>query len=346
MIINNSLISIITPTYNHEVFIGKCVESVLAQTYPNWEMIIIDDNSQDKTVNIVKSYAEKDKRIKLLSHSHNYGIKRLSDTYNEALETSQGELIAILEGDDVWPKTKLEKQISVFEDLSVVLACGRGKYIDENNQIIGEIRSALDFWPEDVLFNRPLGNAVQGIIMKGTFLLPACSIMLRKESLLKIGGFWQPDGLAWVDRPTALKLSLLGEFKYVDAILGYWRISKTQVTQNSAQAVEKNSGEVFFNSLTDREKIKFGLGKIERRFKGVSLWLKGRKNIIVGNRQRATKFFMKALVKADFNIKIKSIIALVLVLLPRKINTFIFSSVVPSYQRFVYGGFFKEKNVE
>ncbi len=339
---NKPLVSIITPTYNHERFIGKCIESVLSQTYSNWEMIIIDDCSQDKTKEIIDHYAIKDKRIKFLSHNKNYGVDGLSETYNEALKISEGELIAILEGDDVWPEDKLEKQIQAFKDLSVVLTCGKGKYIDEYGKEIGEIRSALKFWSKDILSNKPLGSVISSIIMGGTFLLPACSIMLRKSSLLKIGGFWQPDGLAWVDRPTALRLALLGEFRYLDDILGYWRISKSQITQNFAKTIEKNSGEAFFESLTNEEKEKFGLVNIEKKFRGFNSWLKGRKNIIAGDRKRAAKFFMDSLLRADIKIKFKSLIALFLVLLPRKVGYYCFSSTISSYQRFVYGGFFKE----
>ncbi len=75
------LISIITPTYNHENFIGECIESVLAQTYPHWEQIIIDDGSTDRTGEIVAQY--NDERIKYIRQD-NIGIWRLRETYNRA----------------------------------------------------------------------------------------------------------------------------------------------------------------------------------------------------------------------------------------------------------------------
>ena len=77
------LVSIITPTYNHEKFIGNCIESVLAQTYPYWEQIIVDDGSNDDTGKIIASY--KDKRIKYIKQK-NKGIWKLKETYNKALD--------------------------------------------------------------------------------------------------------------------------------------------------------------------------------------------------------------------------------------------------------------------
>lgn len=72
-------ISIITPTYNHEKYIGKCINSVLDQTFKNWGMIIIDDKSQDNTTKIINHFSEN--RIILIEHKNNYGLKNLSKTY-------------------------------------------------------------------------------------------------------------------------------------------------------------------------------------------------------------------------------------------------------------------------
>ncbi len=127
-----ALVSIITPTYNHEKFIGKCIESVLDQSYTNWEMIIVDDGSTDKTEAVITKY--NDNRIKHLKQK-NIGIWNLNKTYNKALKISKGELVAILEGDDYWPLDKLEKQIKCFKDPEVVLSWGKCATI--NDEVIG-----------------------------------------------------------------------------------------------------------------------------------------------------------------------------------------------------------------
>jgi glycosyltransferase involved in cell wall biosynthesis len=119
------IVSIITPTYNHKNFIDKAIESVLAQTFSDWELIVVDDASTDQTPLIIEQYCQRDKRIKFLPHSFNWGKSRLADIYNQALELCKGKYIAILEGDDLWPAYKLEVQIPMLEsDPEAVLSHG------------------------------------------------------------------------------------------------------------------------------------------------------------------------------------------------------------------------------
>src|SRR3954454_9024597 len=118
---NAPLVSIIMPTFRHEEFIDASVRSVLAQSYGSWELIVVDDASPDRTAKIVEGYMARDSRIRLIRHEANYGVARLSETYNEALELSRGELIAVLEGDDEWLPEKLSLQVPAFAEASVVL---------------------------------------------------------------------------------------------------------------------------------------------------------------------------------------------------------------------------------
>src|SRR5690606_29758634 len=106
------LVSIITPLHNGERFIAETVESVLSQTYLDWEMIIVDDYSQDEGVKIVKSYARKDFRIKLIQNKVNQGPAVCRNT---AIRESKGEYIAFLDSDDLWTKDKLERQVTFME---------------------------------------------------------------------------------------------------------------------------------------------------------------------------------------------------------------------------------------
>ncbi len=103
-----ALVSIITPTFNSEKFISETIKSVQNQTYTNWEMIIVDDGSSDKTVDIVSERIKTDKRIKLfqLEKNSGAGIAR-----NTALLKAIGKYIAFLDADDLWKPQKLEKQI-------------------------------------------------------------------------------------------------------------------------------------------------------------------------------------------------------------------------------------------
>ena len=107
----NELVSIIMPSYNTARYISDSINSVLSQTYNNWELIIVDDCSTDNTIDVVKSF--KDSRIILLQNEKNSGAA-LSRNY--ALREAKGKWIAFLDSDDVWVPEKLEKQIAFMEE--------------------------------------------------------------------------------------------------------------------------------------------------------------------------------------------------------------------------------------
>jgi succinoglycan biosynthesis protein ExoO len=109
----NPLVSVIIPTYNVEKYIKQCIDSVLVQTYPHFEIILVDDCSTDNTVNIIKSY--KDSRIRLLINDVNKGP---SYSRNRAIEASKGEWIAFLDSDDWWDINRLQKLISCANETS------------------------------------------------------------------------------------------------------------------------------------------------------------------------------------------------------------------------------------
>ena len=104
------LVSIITPSYNTAKFISETISSVLAQTYTNWEMIIVDDCSTDNTEEIVASVG--DERIRFIKNDKNCGA---AISRNRALCEAKGKWIAFLDSDDLWEPTKLEKQIQFME---------------------------------------------------------------------------------------------------------------------------------------------------------------------------------------------------------------------------------------
>ncbi len=100
------LVSIVMPSYNCEQYIGASIKSVLIQSYDNWELLVIDDCSSDKTTNVIRSF--NDSRIKLLVNDHNSGA---AVSRNKALKHATGKWIAFLDADDVWVPNKLELQL-------------------------------------------------------------------------------------------------------------------------------------------------------------------------------------------------------------------------------------------
>jgi len=220
---SNPLVSIITLTYNHEKFITQCIESVVNQTYTDWEQIIIDDGSSDNTKEIVARY--KDRRIKYIRQD-NVGIWKLNKTYNKALGVSQGELIAVLEGDDYWPVSKLEKQIPVFNHEDTILSWGKCSWVNSQGKML-RISPTNPTWFK----NAKRVDIIRRLLFEG--FIAACTVICRKSALISIGGFRQAEYAPYVDYPTWLELSLVGNFSFVDEVLGYWRFHRNQVSSTN-----------------------------------------------------------------------------------------------------------------
>ncbi len=128
------LVSIVTPTYNCGKFITETIESVIEQTYKNWEMIIVDDCSKDNTQEIVKKYLKNDKRIKYIKFEKNQGA---AIARNTAIREAKGRYIAFLDSDDLWSKDKLEKQINFMNKNNYDFTYTNYEEIDENSKLLG-----------------------------------------------------------------------------------------------------------------------------------------------------------------------------------------------------------------
>lgn len=122
-------VSVIMPAYNSEKYISAAINSVLGQSFANWELIIADDCSSDRTVEIVNGYIRKDKRIKCLLSDKNTGA---SHRRNLALSECKGKYVAFLDSDDVWHYDKLEKQVALAEESSCDIVYCSYALIDEN----------------------------------------------------------------------------------------------------------------------------------------------------------------------------------------------------------------------
>ncbi len=134
--IQNELVSIITPSYNTGPFIAETIGSVLAQTYTNWEMIIVDDCSTDNTDEMVARF--KDPRIRYLKNERNSGA---AISRNYALREARGKWIAFLDSDDLWLPEKLEKQISFMEENKCYFSYTGYAEINEQSRPLGKIVS-------------------------------------------------------------------------------------------------------------------------------------------------------------------------------------------------------------
>lgn len=226
---NNPLVSIITPTYNHSIFIGECIQSVLNQTYANWEMLIVNDGSTDDTTEVVQGYAERDKRIRLFEQK-NIGILRLAETYNFSLSKTKGKYVAILEGDDLWLADKLTNQVRVLENnTKLVAAWSTAYHVNADHSSMWSPFPELKEPDKNFYFNMPIGKILNILFLRNC--IPALTMFIKKEALQSIGGFSQGYGLPLVDIPTWQKLSTKGPFHFDERPLGKYRVHPAQTTK-------------------------------------------------------------------------------------------------------------------
>ncbi|PYZ92541.1 glycosyl transferase [Salipaludibacillus keqinensis] len=167
--INNPVVSVITPSYNSAQYISETINSVLAQTYPDWEMIIVDDCSKDQTVQIIKDFQRKDNRIKLIQLEKNQGA---AVARNTAIRASQGRFLAFLDSDDQWMPEKLEKQRHFMESNEIAFSFTQYVTIDEAGNRIG----LGDEIPERIKYNQLIKRNMIGCL----------TVMLDKEKIGEI----------------------------------------------------------------------------------------------------------------------------------------------------------------
>lgn len=132
------LVSIITPNWNCAEYVEETIRSVQAQTYQNWEMIIVDDCSTDESYNVIEYLAQKDGRIRLLKNPKNSGA---AVSRNYALREAKGRWIAYLDSDDIWVPEKLEKQLRFMTENGYAFSYTEYKEIDNDSKETGVLIS-------------------------------------------------------------------------------------------------------------------------------------------------------------------------------------------------------------
>lgn len=214
-------VSIITPSWNSEKYIEKTIESVQNQTYSNWEMIIVDDCSTDKTVEIVEEISKIDSRIKLFRQSVNAGAAKAR---NRSLSESSGRYVAYLDADDIWKPTKLEKQIEFMKAQNCGFSCVSYEVIDdEGNALNKEVHMLPSVDYVGFLTN----NLLQTVgIMVDT------SIIDKKYLVM-------PDIRRRQDAATWLQVLKAGYKCYgIDEVLAEYRRAEKSLSSNKVKAVK------------------------------------------------------------------------------------------------------------
>lgn len=154
---NDNLVSIITPVYNAERFLRQTIESVLSQDYKEWEMILVDDCSKDQSESIIKSYIEKDNRIKYIKLKVNSGA---AVSRNTAIENANGRYIAFLDSDDVWMPNKLKIQVDFMKKNNVGFSFSDYKVMSEDGKEIDRVIKV----PKSIDYRGYLKNTIIGCL--------------------------------------------------------------------------------------------------------------------------------------------------------------------------------------
>ena len=190
----DGLVSIIMPSWNTERFIAETIQSVLDQTYTNWELIIVDDCSSDNTDEVVASF--KDERIKYLHNDKNSGAAL---TRNKALREAKGEWIAFLDSDDLWMPEKLEHQIDFMNKNSYSLSFTEYEKVDEDSKPLNIYVSGPDKVNKRKMYNYDyIGQLTMMYNAKVFGLIQIKDIKKNNDYAIRLQLYKKPDTCAYL----------------------------------------------------------------------------------------------------------------------------------------------------
>ena len=214
---DNELVSIIMPTYNCAKFIGETIKSVIAQTYSNFELIIVDDCSKDNTKDVVNSFD--DERIKYYKLEKNSGAAVARTT---AMNMAKGKYMAFLDSDDLWMENKLEHQLKFMKDNNYNITCTAYEQVNEDGESLNKViktKKKADY--NRILLDCPVGNS---------------TVMYNVEAL---GKFEVPNIRKRND--DALWLQMLKKEKYIygmDEVLAKYRRRSNSISSNKLSLIK------------------------------------------------------------------------------------------------------------
>ncbi|MBB6611401.1 glycosyltransferase family 2 protein [Pontibacter sp. Tf4] len=214
-------VSIVLCVYNGEQFLKEQLDSVLSQTYPNFELLILDDCSTDNSFALAAAYAEKHSNIRLLQNDTNLGFNR---NFEKGIQLSNGDLIAICDQDDIWLPTKIEELADHIG--SAVLIYSNSELMDEHGQ---PTNKTLDH--NLIHLNRPSYSA----FLESNFITGHTCIF-KKELIPYILPL--PASINYYDWWIGMVAAYVGEVKYYDKTLTRYRIHTDSVMQQEKQQAE------------------------------------------------------------------------------------------------------------
>ena len=248
-------VSVIMAVYNGARYLQEAIESILSQTFSDFEFVIINDGSTDGSVDIVKSYA--DPRIVLLENESNIG---LTCSLNRGIQCSRGELIARQDADDVSLPERLARQVAYLDEHPEVGLVGSGVlWIDEKGGILQEWRPVTD----PVQIQRLLLTGIP--FRHGTFVF-------RRQCLLDIGGGYDEKMPVAQDCDLLLRIAESWELANLNVILYRFRVHSTAITAQRA-----NDQDVFLKQAVQaatQRRLAYGWGRVSLRISNLPPWMR------------------------------------------------------------------------
>jgi len=284
-------VSVVIPAYNAERYIGETLQSVLAQTYRDFEVVVVDDGSTDGTREIVRRYGE---RVRLIEQP-NSGP---SAARNRGIREARGEFIAFVDSDDLWLPEKLTLQMPLFADDEVGLVYCRAARVDAEGRALNESSG-----------RKPQGWVFEDFLLRNH--CPTSGAVVRREAFERCGYF--PEDMVWAeDWHLWLRIAREYRFAAVEEVLTHHRVHGGALTRRHWE-MYRGARSVLESALTDsdprrlRRARRRGLHRLDRNFALLLLAL--------GEAGPARRIFARAL--GNGALDIHAALGLVATLLPR-----------------------------
>jgi glycosyltransferase involved in cell wall biosynthesis len=277
-------VSVIIPAYNSEVFISETIDSVLAQTYRDLEIVVVDDGSTDNTRGVLQQYGDGIRYI----YQRNSGV---STARNTGISIATGEYIALLDHDDLWLPEKLEKQIKILDaDPDTALVYSDSYLMDFSGKLLGRMFDSVQPHRGRVLAELFLEN-----------FIPCLTVVIRKQVLDKVGLF-RPDLCIAEEYELFLKIVDLYPVDFVDAPLAKYRVHETSLSGNLALRCQEEIT-VIEECLERSPHLKHALGSKARWKLANPHYDLGRVYLSKNKNEEARKQFARSIIRYPYRAK-------------------------------------------
>jgi len=283
------LVSVICTCYNHANYVGSAIRSVLNQTYPDIQLIVVDNGSTDQSEQVINEMAARDSHIQFISNEQNLGINK---AFNQALEETSGAYIIDLSGDDILLPGRIEEGVNKLKsggpDFGIHFC--DADFINEHDEIVGHHRTANYFSSGSV----PVGNLYSRILSK-YFICPP-TLMYTSRAVKELNGY-DPD-LSYEDFDFLVRASRQFKFCYSNKVLVRRRLLQSA---RSVLQYDRKSKMPASTYRVCKKAYDLNRTKEEMRALRTRIWFEGRKSLLAGMLSVAHGY-LKLMMKLQWDI--------------------------------------------